>query len=220
MTEYSQDREQTAIFEALRGEDAIRDSTQETVIEIGSWHPFTFSNSRALIECGWKAILVEPSPGPMASLLDEYGNNDRVKLIQAAIGMHENLVQMHITDDAVSTSESGVYEQWKNATKFRGSMYVPVITLERLVSQFGGACVWSLDAEGLSVDLFTRMMVLQILPPVVVVEHDNRMVELLQMATKHGYVCTFSNATNVVLKSVGEAMAMRMGGVGKALAGR
>ena len=168
-------------------------------MEIGAWNAKTFSNSRALIECGWKAILVEPSPGPMLGLLEEYGNNPNVTLIQAAIGLHENLVSMHITDDAVSTSEAAMWDQWKNATAFRGSMYVPVIPLERFVGQFGSGGVWSVDAEGLSVDLFMRMMALKIFPPVVVVEHDNRMVELLQVATANGYKCSFSNATNVVL---------------------
>lgn len=198
MKDYSQDREQLAILEALGGEEGAR-VNGGTVVELGAWNATTFSNSRALIECGWKAILVEPSPNPMLGLLTEYGNNPNVTLIQAAIGLHDNLVRMHITDDAVSTSEAVVYDQWKDATTYRGTLCVPVISLERFAGQFGSGEVWSIDCEGLSVDIFKRMMVLKMFPPVVVVEHDNRLIELLQTATGQGYKCSFTNATNVVL---------------------
>src|ERR1019366_3413834 len=100
MRDYSQDCEQGAVFAALGGEDKVR-ATPQVCIEIGAWHFETFSNSRALIECGWKAVLIEPSPAPMIGLLDAYGENPNVTLINAAVALTENLIPLHITDDAV-----------------------------------------------------------------------------------------------------------------------
>jgi FkbM family methyltransferase len=198
MTDHSQYGEQLAVFDALGGEEEVR-ANPDKIMEIGAWNAKTFSNSRALIECGWKAVMVEPSPGPMQGLLDEYGDNPSITLVQGAIGFDDHFIRMHITDDAVSTSDEKCFEQWKNATKFRGSMHVAVITLEKLIKQFGSGKVWSIDAEGVSVDLFTRLMALKIFPKVLVVEHDNRLPELLQVATEAGYLCSFANATNAVV---------------------
>lgn len=197
---YSQGQEETAILEACKN---IRNGAAPgRLLDIGAWNAKTFSNSRALIELGWGALLIEPSPGPMLGLLEEYGNAQPelpVTLMQAAVGIEPGFVEMHITEDAVSTSNAAVFEQWKGTAKYRGNLLIPVITLEQIMNQFGGFDFWSIDAEGLSGDLFQRMLALGYYPHCVCVELDGRMSELCSAATRHGYKVTFSNETNMVV---------------------
>lgn len=55
------------------------------LLEIGAFDAFAMSNSRALIELGWSAVLFEPSPGPLRALVKEYGNNPKVEVVAAAV---------------------------------------------------------------------------------------------------------------------------------------
>ena len=76
-------------------------------LDIGAYNPKLFSNTRALYERGWSGVMVEPSPGPFESLLREYGNDDRIKLICAAVTVigGEDIVTLYATQDALSTTD-------------------------------------------------------------------------------------------------------------------
>jgi FkbM family methyltransferase len=192
MTDYSQFNEQAAILAAFP-EGIGR------FLDIGAWHPTDKSNTRALYEIRWSGVMIEPSPGPMKSLLAAYGNDERVTLVQAAVSLDTApLVRLHVTDDAVTTSSEAEYEKWKEAGGFLGSLMVPCITLTQIAQQFGGFDFWSIDAEGLSADLFLQALTLGMLPTCVCVEFDNRLAEISAAATKEHYVMTFSNSTNAV----------------------
>lgn len=240
MKDYSQAGEQAAILDAFaeRGHESHGDrkpffGAGETVgrfLDVGSWDPITFSNTRALFELGWSGVMIEPAPGPMLELLrcctkcavgvderkheaygqrkqaecdvcgaERYGLCDRVTIIQAACGLEPGFMRMSVTDDALSTNDAASYEKWKAVGGFYGSIYVPMITLEQVALQFGGFDFINLDVEGQSAELFLRMMALGILPTCCCVEHDNRLVEIQNAATRQHYNATYSNATNVVL---------------------
>jgi FkbM family methyltransferase len=193
---YSQDQEEQHILAALR--DVPGFGHQARFLDIGAWHPKTFSNTRALFELGWSGVMIEPSPGPMLNLLADYGNEPRIALVSAAGGLETGFASMHITDDAVSTLDAKSFEMWKDHAKFHGSMSVPIITLEDIAMRFGGFDFWNIDAEGISVDLFKRMMVLGHEPRCVCVEHDGREGELISSASLK-YNVVYGNGTNLVM---------------------
>jgi FkbM family methyltransferase len=195
MKDYSQFGEQFAIFDALR--PIVEEPGRW--LDIGAWHPTQFSNTRELYELGWHGVAIEPSPGPMLSLLEAYGEDPTVTLIQAAVGLEPGYVTLHVTDDAVTTGSEAEYERWKSTAKFRGRLTVPIITLEEIAHRFGGFQFWNIDAEGISADLFRRAMTLGLYPKCMCVEHDSRTTELLEVATRHGYRCLLCNSTNVVI---------------------
>lgn len=56
-----------------------------TLLEIGANDGITFSNSKMLIEKGWQAHLVEPSPSVFPVLQHLYNKNPRVKCLDVAI---------------------------------------------------------------------------------------------------------------------------------------
>jgi hypothetical protein len=75
MKNYSQYDEQKFILEAFGwSADGLcyskeKRSLSHLFLDIGAWHPTIFSNTRALIELGWRGVIVEPSPGPFINLM-------------------------------------------------------------------------------------------------------------------------------------------------------
>lgn len=210
--------------------------TKKRFLEIGAWDPITFSNTRALVELGWRGVMIEPSPGPFIELLlcctacgegvdtrehlvwgkrngkacpkcgaVRYGYSDRITLVLAAVGLEAGLVQMEVTDDALSSSNAENLATWKELGGYYGRQLVSQITLEQIANQFGGFDLISIDAEGTSVDLFSHAMALGWRPHVWVVEIDNRAQELAATAEAAGYRSMndigygkLGNGTNVV----------------------
>lgn len=194
MTKYSQYDEQQYILSAF-GDRGGR------FLDIGAYNPFEFSNTRALFERGWSGVMIEPSPGPMTSLVREYGEEPRIILLSAAVGMMDwtNPCTLHVTDDCTSTTQQADFEKWKQRNKYDGVLLVPVITLGELEEQFPGFDFINFDAEGVSADLFIHALKgLEWSPRCICVEHDGRLNELKAVGMWAGYRAVYENGTNAV----------------------
>ncbi len=182
--------------------DAVQEATARSeggrFLDIGAWHPTDKSNTRALYELGWSGVMIEPSPGPLLNLLNEYAEEPRITIISAAMGLEPGYVEMMVTDDAVSTADRNQYEKWKPVTKFRGKLTVPVLTWAEIANRFGAFDFLSIDAEGLSASLFLAMLNAGLQPHCVCVEHDSRLEELCSYATPLHYNVTYANGTNAI----------------------
>jgi FkbM family methyltransferase len=196
---YSQFDEQQAIlryFEPLMA--AWSPEARPTFLDVGAWDPKCFSNTRALFERGWSGVMIEPSPTPMLSLLKEYGNEPKITLVQAAVGLEDSILPFQISDDGLSTSDQQSFRKWKETGGFYGRMYVRTITWQQIAVWYGGFTFINLDAEGISVDLFHEMVSTGIRPACCCVEHDGRLTELAAAATSVGYKAVYVNGTNAV----------------------
>ncbi len=173
------------------------------LLDIGAWHPKTFSNSRALIERGWSAVLIEFSPAPVRALVQEYGAREDVIVLQAAMALdgHGSFQKFDISDDGLSTADAAVRRKWDKDGGYFGRLWVPLLTFERLFFQFGGGFEFvSIDTEGTSVDLAMQLLGKhQQRPKVLCVEHDDRILELQMAAQGVGYRIAYANGTNVIL---------------------
>lgn len=172
------------------------------LLDIGAFHPTVLSNSRLLIERDWEAVLVEFSPAPVRALVKEYGNNPKIKILQAAISTQETgMVQFQISDDGLSTADPGHLEKWKEAGGYFGQLWVPSLTIAQILNQFGGDFQFvSIDTEGWSVPLAMNLLnECEQRPDVLCVEHDGRIIELQQFAQQFGYRAHWTNGTNVIL---------------------
>lgn len=188
---YSQYDEEPVILAALEG------ITNGRLLDIGAYHPTVFSNSRTLIERGWNAVLVEPSPEPFLSLLREYGNNPAITLVHAAVGAKAGLLTMHATADAVSTTDAASFEKWQRAGGFYGSFLTPVIDLDNPV--FAGPFDFvNIDTEGTNLEIFS-ILIDRMKPRCICVEHDYQDKIMMAMAQPHGYRAVLENGTNLVL---------------------
>jgi len=74
---YSQNNEDNVFSQVLPQEGVL--------VDIGAFDGKTISNSRLLLEKGWKGFLVEPSPAAFEKLLKTHRENDNVDLLNAAI---------------------------------------------------------------------------------------------------------------------------------------
>lgn len=171
------------------------------LMEIGAYHPMTFSNSRALIERGWSALLIDPSPYAVQSLLDEYGRMYGVTIVQAAVSVDVvALAPIMVSRDAVSSGNSDTIKTWEKDGAYVGWIQAATLTIPEISNQFGGFDFVSIDAEGFSVPLAIEFLKLGHRPQILMVEHDSRFVELAQAYEKAGYVNIHQNGTNMVLR--------------------
>lgn len=169
-------------------------------LDIGAWDPKALSNTRALYEAGWSGVIIEPSPMPFYSHLREYGHDERITLIHAAIGRDRHCAEFWVTDDAVSTTERDQYDKWKNHAKFIGKFWVPIITLADIFNQFGGGFDFiNIDVEGKSVDVLADLLATEALPKCICVEYDDRLDEAKLLARSKGYGEVLVNGTNLVI---------------------
>jgi FkbM family methyltransferase len=194
---YSQRNEQEVIL-SLVGERV------GSFLDVGAYDGKTFSNTMALVERGWKGVLVEPSPVPFKSMLELHGHNPSLRLVNAAVGIEfGKLVKFWPTDDAVSTIDPEHYQKWSGTAKFFEPYYVPCITFLTLLVAFsdvlGGLDVLNIDVEGLSADLMLTFPFENIKPSVVCVEHDQKQGKLAKFMERYGYSSRLQNEENLIL---------------------
>jgi len=194
LKDYSQDREQEYILEA------VKDISVGKFLDIGAFHPTFLSNTRALWELGWTGVLVEPSPGPMLDLLNEYRDNERISLISAVVIPETigSLKSMRITNGPYSTIDAQCYTKWQASGGYYGSVFVPALPIEALLQWFGPFDFIDIDVEGGSVGLFKRMLELKAKPKCVCVEYDEHLATVQHSALDAGYKQVFRNATNII----------------------
>lgn len=190
---YSQRDEQEHILKAC--ETAQR----RQLLDIGAFHPTEMSNSRALIEEGWSAVLIEPSPGPVRNLVQEYGKNVDVHVICAAVSMTGGIMDLAITDDAVSTSDPRNEAKWKDRGGYFGSMLIPTLTIPQILNRFGAFDFCNIDAEGTSVDLLKVLLATEMFPRCICVEYDDRLSDVIMVSQERGYKAVYVSAENVVM---------------------
>jgi hypothetical protein len=125
-------------------------------------------------------------------------------VIAAAVSVHGGLVELEVTDDAVSQPPGERLEPWRSTGGFYGRLTVPSLSVVDLFGQFGGNFqMISIDTEGTSVDIFAAMIGIGPRPRCVVVEHDSRFVELSQYAAKGNYQMILENGNNRVYRWTG-----------------
>lgn len=110
---YSQNREEEVIL------DYFKDQIGGKLLDIGANDGITLSNSRALIEQGWRADLVEPSPKAFTKLKILYDGNTDVDLHEIAVGedkeviLYESSTHLNRGDiGLLSTTVRGEMERW------------------------------------------------------------------------------------------------------------
>lgn len=207
MTDYSQNGEQSAILAAFM--NGPNDFKLGRFLDIGAYHAKHYSNTRALYELGWSGVMVEPSPSQMSGLVREYGNDPRITLIQAAVGLSTGLVKLQCSDDALSTANESFHVKALAAGYgYYGAVMVPQISLKTLLyTALEGLKVRtiefaSIDIEGGSANLALEWLAdygIPMLPHCMMVEHDFRARELAHEGKKRGYSVALENGENIVL---------------------
>lgn len=193
---YSQNNEEEMLLKLLGDQPPGR------LLDIGAYVPTTFSNTRALIERGWEAVLVEPSPVPFTALLNEYGNNPKIRLLNAAVVPAPLPMPMLFRDsngDALSTASADHAARWTSAgVKFR-EFYTHPISLRNLMIFAGSVQFINIDVEGANWELFLAVLEEERLSlSTICVEHDNHSGDMIAAADARGYVPRLLNGENLI----------------------
>lgn len=180
MKDYSQNGEQLQVlkyFGDFRG----------TVLDIGANDGVTFSMSRALIELGWRACLVEPASIPFQKLtalyfptltLPSYGNDfgnawhfnnteNGVRIVRAAITLQDGPLDFYSSGthlkkgdtDLLSTTHPEEIARWKKSGEVFTKTVVRGITFDTLMRETGVRHFdfISIDAEGADLDILRQI---------------------------------------------------------------
>jgi FkbM family methyltransferase len=201
MINYSQNNEQEAILNYF-SQNINASGHGGKYIEIGSYDPFKFSNTRALFEMGWKGVLVEPSPTCFARLKKEYENEMRIKLINSAIMPNDGSISFQdCSGDAIGTTDLNHKDKWERGAGVQyNTITVQGISMQKFINENGADTDFlSLDTEGTNYELFN------LLPndflhrlKAICIEHDGFNVEMMDKLSGFGFKQALFNNENLI----------------------
>ncbi len=173
-------------------------------LDVGAFHFKTFSNTRALYERGWNGCLVEPSPECFVGLMQEYGGNPRIQLVNALLTKNsEALTEFHSSPDAVGTCNQSNYAKWAKHAKFT-TIYVPSLPVNKLIAALDlKADFVSIDAEGESFDLLKEIDLDRLQCNLVCVEIDNHGIEVSRWFAARNFSVIACTGENFIAKRNG-----------------
>lgn len=190
---YSQNDEERIILGVLGGQPP------GYFYDVGAWDGKTFSNTLALVERGWSGVCVEPSPSSFLQLQRQHQTNERIQLLNAAIGIAHGLVEFYdCGGDAVSTLSPAHRALWQKSLPFQ-KFWVGTVAICDLWQRFGPAEFISLDVEGTNWELF------QFIPwhwprlKLICVEYESYRAAMCERAGYHGFRCIHITSENILL---------------------
>jgi hypothetical protein len=171
-------------------------------LEIGAFSPFTFSNTRFLVERGWSGCYVDGCSYAISRFINEYKNNENIKIVQALIGEEDKLVEFYNSlEDAVSTSDINFMHRWKSGGHPFKKIYTSMITMKSLETILPPVVDFiNVDVEGYSAKLATYIDYNKLNTKVVCIEHDSQLEMLNRHMSLYGFVPYWVNHTNIIYK--------------------
>lgn len=195
---YSQHDEEDAIITELA---SYGSEVTGRLLDIGAYDGKTFSNSLRLIELGWRAVLVEPSPQAFLALLALHSERQHVTLVNVAIAAESLARVFHHCPDAVSTLKDEHAELWRGA----GVPFQPyrlwTVTPSQLFSAVGYDFDFiNIDVEGTNLEVFRAMPWEQLTSlKVICIEHEGR-ADAMEAMLGPGFERYFFNGENVIFR--------------------
>lgn len=202
---YSQKNEDDHILERFK------EKTDGIVIEIGAFKHDFISNSKALIEKGWKAYLIDASPFCITNLFEAYKDNSNVYIIQAVVLSKESNDLISFYDYPFSASSSinknhtkkyfghiSEEEFEKNSKEiFMKSIGINSL-IEFIMNREKNIDFLSIDVEGNSAELAVSLDLNLVKPECICIEHDGKKNEILNHYSAY-YDLKIENVENIVL---------------------
>jgi len=186
-------------------------------VEVGAFDGISFSNSSCLAQVGWSGILIEPIPRFAEACRTRYRGNNRIQIVEAAVGAENSTVEISLggpfssTNDAVVTRYRSL--EWSKAA-VHGSTRLSVrqLTLDEILGAANLAGkpvdVLIVDVEGAEAAVFQGFSIERWRPKMIIAElshthpdlHDiswNDAV-LQQNIVQAGYFVVYKDSINTV----------------------
>lgn len=177
MNTYSQNKEDLIIQEYF-GDEIL------TLLSIGENNGKDLSNSLSLIEKGWSACLIEPSPQVFTSLLNLHQFRSNVYCYQLAIGDKDDKVILYDSGELLGTGDRALVSSIKKEeTKRWESLNMPFKEEEIEMLSFSSFLkespykqfyFISLDAEGFDLCILRQMDLKQLGTRCIIVEWNGK----------------------------------------------
>lgn len=150
---YSQSSEQENILKFFTGKTG-------SLLDIGANDGIENSNSRALLELGWRGALVEPHPGAFANLSKNHISGTIV--FECAITDYDGEVEFHhCPDSQISSTKEEFTRQWKKAGAKYDLIKVDCMSVKTLLESASGKFVSfdfiTIDAEGCDFSILKQL---------------------------------------------------------------
>jgi FkbM family methyltransferase len=150
---YSQNNEEEVILNYFDGKIG-------KFLDIGGYNPFSLSNTRKLVEIGWKGIYVEPSPVCFSSFEKVYKDSSDIQLFNCALGSHNGKVDFYDSQgDAISTLDLGHKDKWEKGSAIQyKKITVDLVSTEEFFLKWGNDIDFlSLDTESTNIQIFDQI---------------------------------------------------------------
>lgn len=148
---YSQGDEEAFITEWFAGRE-------ERFLDIGASDGMRYSNTRKLVEMGWRGVLVEPNPSTFAMLLQNSLGREGVTCVNCAVASESGFQTLWASFGewfGVSSLDKGHAERWRVSAEKHGTVFLPMtlhaVSPAELIGAFPGPYAFvTIDAEDVS----------------------------------------------------------------------
>lgn len=196
---YSQNNEEEIILNYFNGKIG-------TLLDIGANDGKTLSNSLALIEKGWAAVLIEPAPIAYSKLCELHKGNVLVNCVNIAISntsaeldFYSSGTHLNQGDtDLVSTLSIPDKEKWQLTTEFKTTKVKSKTFMEFMsTSPVDKFEFITIDCEGMDWIILNQMDLLSLGVQCLCIEHNND----IKMANKYKDYCNPYNLKPIGLNN-------------------
>jgi len=179
----------------------FKDKSSGTLLDIGAYHPETFSNSRALISKGWEAVLVEPSPECFENIFHFYEDDKMVTVFNVAINTYDGEMIFYNSQGAVATGKKEHYDVWKFVQKDFKQIEVPCLTWKTFHDfifrkKFDFI---NIDAEGMDWDILQQIDLDKTETKLVCVEYSYSLSDIVNYLSKFNFSLLYNNEENIIV---------------------
>ncbi len=165
---YSQNNEETFILNHFK-------DSKGTFLDLGAYDGIDLSNTRALVELGWKGICVEPNPDIFQRLCDNLNEYPNVYPYQLAIGTDNKKVVMQMNDTYYSTIKQSEVDRWKGNFKFKAQQVQMVDFISFMkYSKYKTFDFISIDCEGVDYEILEQINLDEVKCKMVCVETNGK----------------------------------------------
>jgi FkbM family methyltransferase len=156
----------------------LGERTEGMFVEVGAYNGISFSNSSCLADMGWHGILIEPIPKFAQACRDLYRENERVQVIETAIGATNSSIKITVAQSLTTANEKLLAEyekiEWaKKSIKDATSMEVSLRRLDDVLEASvpeKPIDVLIVDVEGAEASVFAGFTIERWRPRVLIVE--------------------------------------------------
>jgi FkbM family methyltransferase len=178
-------------------------------LDIGANDGITLSNSYALVQKGWRGVLVEASKKAFDRLVENLGNNTNIVLMPYAIGAENGIVPFYESGELlgqgdvalVSSVKKEELERWKPLNMPFTKMDIPMMRFDKLIESAGVSKFdfITMDIEGAELDVLPQMDFDKMETKMLIVEFNGKQQEKYdEIILPYGFKLIHKNGENLL----------------------